>query len=129
MGSTYGATCKKCGKTFEYNEGGGFVFHLLRCDKCGKEREIGFEEIGEPHKKYIKGLSVPYSSASSESDEDIQKNYPGDPITEEEYHLEVEKMVGDCKCGGTFRFDAPPRCPKCKSTDLEDDPGMMVLYD
>ena len=99
-------------------------------EKCGKEKEIGFDEIGEPHKKYIKGLSVPYSGATSEWDEDIQKNYPGEPISEEEYHREVEKIVGNCKCGGGFKFDAPPRCPKCKSTEFEDDPSLGgVLYD
>ena len=130
MGGTYGAICKKCGKKFEYSQGGGMAFHLLRCDKCGKEKEIGFDEIGEPHKKYIKGLSVPYSGATSEWDEDIQKNYPGEPISEEEYYLEVEKMVGPCNCGGDFKFDAPPRCPKCKSTEFEDDSSLGgVMYD
>lgn len=29
--------------------------------------------------------------------------------------------VGICRrCGGAQRLDAPPRCPKCRSTDLEE---------
>ncbi len=35
-----------------------------------------------------------------------------------------------CKCGGTFSTDAPPRCPKCRSTNLKRDPdGIEILYD
>lgn len=35
-----------------------------------------------------------------------------------------------CECGGTFSLDAPPRCPACRSTDLERDPnGMSMIYD
>jgi predicted Zn-ribbon and HTH transcriptional regulator len=31
----------------------------------------------------------------------------------------LEAFAGKCLCGGSFRVDAPPRCPKCKSTELE----------
>lgn len=35
-----------------------------------------------------------------------------------------------CSCGGTFKSDAPPRCPKCRSAELERDPdGMSMIYD
>lgn len=35
-----------------------------------------------------------------------------------------------CRCGGYFTIDAPPRCPECRSTDLERDPGgYEVMYD
>jgi predicted Zn-ribbon and HTH transcriptional regulator len=35
-----------------------------------------------------------------------------------------------CGCGGTFTSDAPPRCPKCRSTSFEQDPdGMSMIYD
>ncbi len=35
-----------------------------------------------------------------------------------------------CECGGRFTSNAPPRCPKCRSTDLERDPdGYEVTND
>ena len=131
MGRQYDAKCKKCGKKFTVRDGGGFIFHLLHCDKCGREKSISFDEIGEPHLRYIKGLDIPYCIATSKHDEDIQKNYPGEPLSEEEYNKAVEKKAGKCDCGGRFRFDALPRCPKCGSLDLlcdENSPG-ICFYD
>ena len=49
MGSIFGVICDNCGHKFEVNCGGGFIFHLLHCDKCGKEKSILFEESGEAH--------------------------------------------------------------------------------
>jgi hypothetical protein len=35
-----------------------------------------------------------------------------------------------CECGGRFTESAPPRCPKCRSTELRRDPGgYEVMYD
>ena len=35
-----------------------------------------------------------------------------------------------CECGGRFTLEAQPRCPKCRSTDLERDPsGFEIMYD
>ena len=35
-----------------------------------------------------------------------------------------------CECGGRFTQSAPPRCPKCGSTDVERDPeGDEIMYD
>jgi hypothetical protein len=63
-------------------------------------------------------------------DEWVKKNYPGEPLSDAEYHSAVEEIVGSCQCGGSYRFDAPPRCPKCRSTELDDDPsGAHILYD
>ena len=129
MGHIYQAKCKKCGNEFEVSEGGGFFFHLLRCDECGKTKSISFDKIGEPHLKYIKGLNIPYSIATQKLDKHIQENYSGDSISEEKYHVEVEKIVGKCGCGGQFRFGAPPRCPKCRSLDIEDTGEGGILYD
>ena len=35
----------------------------------------------------------------------------------------------DCKCGGSFTLEADPRCPKCRSGDLEIDRSSEILYD
>ena len=129
MGEEYLAKCNKCGFKFNVREGGGFIFHLLRCDTCGKEKSIRFREIGELHRQFIKGLDRPYSAFSSEHDLDIQENYPGLPITEEEYYAKVEEIVGDCECGGKYKFNALPRCPECKSLELEDTGEISICYD
>ena len=32
--------------------------------------------------------------------------------------IDIEKYAGKCTCGGSFKVNAPPRCPQCKSSDL-----------
>lgn len=36
---------------------------------------------------------------------------------------------GRCRCGGEFSHDAPPRCPKCHSTNYEEIPGTEIITD
>ena len=129
MGGRFEAVCEKCEERFFISKGGGFNFHLLHCDKCGKENSISFDKLGEVHFRYIKGLDTPYSVATSSSDLYIQQNYTGKPISEKEYHKSVERIVGKCKCGGQFKFDAPPRCPKCRSSNLSIRKSPLGQYD
>jgi hypothetical protein len=128
LGQGFEARCRKCRQKFGVSVGGGFTFHLLRCDQCGATKSISFRDIGEPHLRYIKGLAGPYCVATAESDARIQQEYPGEPLSEGEYYLAVEKMAGRCSCGGQFRFDAPVRCPKCHSTSVKMD-GPTIMYD
>ena len=90
---------------------------------------MGFDEIGEPHLRYLKGLNVPYCIATSESDKHVQDHYHGEPLSGKEYNKVVEELAGKCKCGGSYKFDALPRCPKCKSTSLGDTHEEMIMYD
>jgi hypothetical protein len=128
MGYSFKATCKDCHLHFEGSQGGGFFFHLLRCDRCGDSKYIGFDEIGEPHLRYLKGLSGAYCIASSDSDKIVRESYPGDSITEEQYHQAVEQLAGCCPCGGRFKFDAPIRCPRCRSSRIDHGETLM-MYD
>jgi predicted Zn-ribbon and HTH transcriptional regulator len=41
---------------------------------------------------------------------------------------EVLRASTKCACGGKFTKDAPPRCPECKSTDIEEG-GATIFYD
>ncbi len=34
-------------------------------------------------------------------------------------HAEIESFAGKCACGGNFRVNAAPRCPKCRSSELK----------
>ena len=130
MGHSYRAFCRECRSCFTVNEGGGFFFHLLHCDACGAERSIGFDEIGEPHPRYLKGLKGPYCVASSEHDRHVRESYPVEPMGEDDYHAAVEQICGTCDCGGTFRFDAPARCPECRAEYRSSgSEGTLIYYD
>ena len=96
MGTTLEATCRDCGHSFTYNDGPGFQFALVRCNKCGGEKQVPFDKVGE-------GVSH------------------GD-------HKRVEEFAGKCMCGGKYKVDAVPRCPKCKSKNF-DHGGTLVHYD
>ena len=118
VGQQSNATCEECGRIFTLSVGGGFTFHLLRCDKCGKTKSIPFDDLGELHLRYLKSVEGPYSVASRDRDEDTRKHSPVKPISGAAYYKGVEKVAGSCKCRGKFTFDAPPRCPKCHSTNV-----------
>ena len=128
MGHQIEAKCLDCGRTFTVDHGGGFFFHLVRCDKCGKTKSIGFDELGELHLRYLKGLPGPYCVASSEHDEYVRKHAPVESISEDEYHRGIEAITRKCRCGGKYTLDAPPRCPKCRSTRFKEG-AVTVMYD
>ena len=120
MGHTVEAKCRECGEDFEVKHGGGFTSHLVGCDRCGRAKFMHFHELGELHRKWVKGLPMPYCSSTAEEDLYIQKYVPIEPISDEEYHHGIEALAGECKCGGKYTLDAPPRCPKCRSTKIEE---------
>ena len=123
MGETTEALCNECGHSFSVSNGGGFTFHLLRCNQCGETKPVLFEEIADLHFRYLKGLPGPYSVVTSGRDEWIKEDYDGEPISEEEYYRGVEEFAGGCDCKGEYRMEAPPRCPKCYSSNIEGDEG------
>ena len=127
MGTTYQATCLKCGHSFEAREGGGFHFHLLHCDKCGREKIIRFRDLGELQMAFMKGMDFAYSSGSHEFDEKARE-FQGEPIDVEVYEQKVEEIAGKCRCRGHYQLEAKVRCPKCRSDEIEN--GItLVMYD
>ena len=103
MGQTFKAKCNCCGREFEFDEGGGFCFYLLRCNRCGRVKEISFDEVDKFKLKY--------------------------PRNDDRYYDEVEELVGQCRCGGDYLFCAPARCPECKSTNIDIDDDPVMFYD
>jgi hypothetical protein len=97
MGHQVEAKCLDCGTTFTVDHGGGFVFHLLRCDKCGKTKSIGFDRLGELHLRYLKGLPGAYCVASSEHDDNVRRHARVEPLSEDEYHREIEGVAGSTR--------------------------------
>ena len=130
MGHTVKAKCLDCGNEFTVSHDGGFFFHLLRCNKCGKTKSVNFRDLGELHLQYLKGLPGPYCVASSEHDKYVREHSSVEPISENEYHKKVEAFAGKCKCNGKYCFDAPPRCPKCHSKQIaENEDDILTFYD
>ena len=116
MGTASGQVCRACGTTFVVHSGGGFFFDELHCDQCGRSQGVRHKDLGDIHLRFVKGLDVPYAIIRAEMDRRIQAEYPGEPLSEAEYHAAVEATLEPCSCGGRFRYDAPPRCPTCRST-------------
>jgi DNA-directed RNA polymerase subunit M/transcription elongation factor TFIIS len=129
LGTEFIAECSKCDTRFHVREGGGFTVHLLHCSECGKEKLIELKDLGEIHSRYVKGLDTPYSSFSANADRDIQENYSGSPITEEQYHLEIERIAGKCSCEGHYKINAKAKCPKCHSDNYKVADGWSRDYD
>ncbi len=129
MGHGYTGKCKDCGHESRVNNGGGFVFHLLHCERCGREKRIGFEKFLELHKRYVKGLGGPWTIFTMDFDKSVQDDPTIEPISRDEYFEGISLVAGKCRCRGRYRMDAPPRCPKCRSTSLEHTEGLEIMYD
>lgn len=117
MGQATGFICTACSARFTVREGGGFFFDLLHCDVCGATRSVRHKDLGDIHLRFVKGLAPrPYAIARSAMDWRIQAEYPGEPIGRAEYRALAEDTLEPCACGGRFRYNAPARCPSCRST-------------
>lgn len=114
MGREFTAQCLQCGTEFTVRDGGGFCFHLLHCDKCGKDKSVGFEELGEIQQKFYHSLDQPQSDQT---------------MTRSQFNSAVSQKAGKCSCGGHFKMNAKPRCPSCHSTKLTDDGNCTAMYD
>lgn len=128
MGSQSSARCLDCHEEFTVCEGGGFFFHLLRCDRCGADKSIPFDELGVLHLRYLKGLGGPYAQVSAAHDRYVCEHVDVEPISESEYWTAIEVLAGACDCGGKFTAHAPPRCPACRSKRIKVGPP-RVMYD
>lgn len=96
MGSSMNGACLDCCHHFDFRDGGGFSFELLRCELCGAEKFFSINIIS----KLL-------------NDHDFE---------------DKNCVLGTCKCGGKYRWGAPVRCPKCRSTNIKSSEGFM-LYD
>ena len=89
-------------------------------------------DLGDIHLAFVKGLPGPYAVSRSAIDREIKARFPGAPLDREAYHDAAEATLEACECGGRFRYDAPARCPVCRSTSElwdRDQRISMVLYD
>jgi hypothetical protein len=107
MGQQFGAICGSCGHHFDVRKGGGFVFELLQCDTCSNTRSVGHAEVWGPYQAYRRS-----------------------PAAEQDHYHALQKHAGRCRCDGHFLLSAPPRCPRCRSTEYQVDPDSpSIMYD
>ncbi len=107
MGYQFEATCSACDHRFTVRDGGGEMFELLHCDRCGRDRSVAYAKAGDARQAEMQG-----------------------PAAWQVHRQALEEHAGRCRCGGHFRVGAPARCPKCRSTDYREDPdGCSILYD
>jgi hypothetical protein len=88
-----GYICRTCRARFQVSGGGGFYFDELHCDTCGRDERVGHKGLGDIHLGVRKGLPGPYAGARLEMDRRIQREYPGEPLTRDEYHAAAEATL------------------------------------
>jgi hypothetical protein len=107
MGSEYNATCNSCGNEFSLSIGGGFLFDLLRCDKCGGGKSIYHNDLAELEARYFAELSGSYTPGNI-----IVKNDEWDWDVRLSRDNEVMlKILEPCKCGGRFLYRCSASLP------------------
>jgi predicted Zn-ribbon and HTH transcriptional regulator len=104
------------------------MFDQLRCDTCGTAKSVGHDEVAEHFQRFVKGMEVRYTVATGERDSQIFEDPDISPMSEDEFHAKVEEYAGACSCGVNFKYDAPLRCPKCRSTQIKE-AKPTIFYD
>lgn len=111
MGAMQGVICAQCGHRHEILIGPGMTFLLLHCEVCGRPKSVARSDV----------QAAPDTASGEE---------PGLVMCLESNSQRIAAIAGRCDCGGSFSLDAPPRCPRCRSTEYRSDPdGMELLYD
>ena len=108
MGSVNEAKCNHCSAVFRIRLGGGIQWELLRCEACGRLREVDrrdWESLG------------PFGRCHGH-------RVLRDVVANE--HGEMDEVIGRCPCGGRFTLSAAVRCPCCHSSDIET--GKVIAY-
>ncbi|MBI3745186.1 MAG: hypothetical protein HY264_01415 [Chloroflexi bacterium] len=119
MGSRAGYVCRSCGTHRSVDRGGGFVFDMLHCDQCGLATSLSHQDLGDIRLRFVKGLKVPYAVARAAMDARIQAEYPGEPLSDVEYHAAAEATLDPCSCGGRFLYAGPGSMPRREGSTSE----------
>lgn len=94
---------------------------VLNCPSCQKEitlQQKHFYHAGFSNLGYLycdkDSSTLKFGSYNPNYQSIMRHKHPWTLTAEEKAVL--EKHLAPCKCGGRFRFDAPPLCPFCKSS-------------
>ncbi|MHC9510556.1 FmdB family zinc ribbon protein [Kangiella sp. M94] len=111
MGKLYQYQCNSCKHEFEFTQGPIMAGHVAHCEDCGKEKLLAPDEL-------LMELWG-YHSFDYEWDPELSDNEP--KLT--------TAVTGKCACGGNYSLNARPRCPKCRSDDINQDNSRIILID
>jgi len=129
MGHLFGVICKDCGEKYNVSEGSGLIFHILRCDACGKGKPIRVKKLEEICSILFEEIN---SSIFIPSLHHHIFSIDANPFGSNDYFtycFKLEDFFGRCCCGGHFRFNVLKRCPNCRSAMYENDPdGPDIQY-
>lgn len=135
MGRTFGAICNQCNREFTINEGGGFHFELLRCDRCGRSINVP-HPVPEWSRGYQAGsgaISGWVASIAAFWKRLWQRPGSASPAVRSPRSARADQEANtpqQCDCGGHFIHGAPPRCPFCGSADYRNNPDFgVIMYD
>jgi hypothetical protein len=124
------AICNRCETRFDAAWGHTRRGFCLRCAECGRPLGVPKDEVEEPP-----GSNVQLSQlvAEVEATPKPPKRSLGELVEELvargpspewiAWQQRVEATPPACACGGRYRFDAPSRCPQCRSADHRIDPS------
>jgi uncharacterized paraquat-inducible protein A len=108
--------CLKCSHAFTIHEGTSTNAHLLRCVRCGRDKQVDLTDVNAVYFRYfgtIRNSAVMGIRKQTVSNPPLILNEIRDI---RKYTFMVEHMAGSCICGASFRLHAKPRCPVCRSS-------------
>lgn len=129
MGCEMQAECNICGHEFRVSYGGSMSSELLRCNRCGKDKFILFREIPDLWVGRWRRFWDAQDGEVVWDDRLGEVKITMRAITEKVYRDRVQRFAGGCTCRGRFRFNAPPRCPKCWSRSFTEGERPVLFYD
>jgi Zn ribbon nucleic-acid-binding protein len=110
------AACARCSHPYTFHEESGRRSHLLRCVRCGREKQIGIGEVRDLVQRHEKVLTSPLPAGPADADGGIHPLVSPERLDPRRYRQMIEQVAGVCICGAVYRFSARPRCPLCRST-------------
>jgi hypothetical protein len=138
MGWKWEAVCRACNKEFWASWGHSRRNWELRCEDCGERSGFGRSSTGPgPPPDSLH----PTHAAEDQAFTELPEDAPGRDLLPRT--IDLVRMTAEwadwqqraeawfkvrCKCGGRYTFDAPERCPKCRSTDLFPKEGGFWWY-
>jgi len=116
MGKMIQAICRKCNTRFSVRQGDGSRVHLLHCVRCGREKAVKIQEFaGHCQESIIGFFNTPEENPA------VRQEFL--PVDARKYTALIEHKAGLCVCGAPFSMIGKPRCPACRSSAFERDPG------
>jgi hypothetical protein len=132
MAWVWRAICNHCETSFDAAWGHTRSGYCFRCGECGRPHFVLKEEVEKPPGTDF-GLSQVVEQSESkpkrtleELSNELLNRSPSRAYLA--WQERVEAVLPVCICGGRFRFNAPSRCPQCRSDDHRQDPSGWEMH-